>query len=399
MILSALAFTLATQVSVPGVELVEPNARRIVVQAWVKPPFEMKATEAAAWHVMAECLLRGAGSYSEPQIRQYGGQYGILPKVEAFSDLIKIEMIFPPEGMSVAGELLEEIVTEATLRDSDVEEAAKRLQNRSVEVWDSALMPDELPYDKVTGDLVRNLYDITFRRPNLVIGAGGVFEQGELGSKVLERSAREDRAPRRTPAQFENRPFPAVRRLQRISTFELQGQPLLPSTSSFAPRLAAMYALGGGKSSTAFRVLRQQLGLSYQQDAFLWPSSRGWIPRIIVARRSNQDDEKVLDQMTAALLADIEKWDAATLARAKTAAKMAFGRGEQTQVIWMGKNRPISGSLSDRLALRCWLELVGAGSASLDLVLKTMENVELETLKAEAKLMIEESNGSIILGV
>jgi hypothetical protein len=92
-----------------------------------------------------------------------------------------------------------------------------------------------------------------------------------------------------------------------------------------AIKLLAVYALGVGKGSAVFRVLREREGWSYRQEAFLWPTPKGFRTRLLMATDLPNDDWP--KAMRAALRADVEGWTDADLKRATGLAKAQMVRG------------------------------------------------------------------------
>ena len=172
----------------------------------------------------------------------------------------------------------------------------------------------------------------------------------------------------------------------------ITGQPLTPASSSSAARLLAVFALGVGKQGALHRVLREEMGLSYLQQAVLWPTNKGWSPRLFMVRKTEDGEAKYAAIMRDALLKDIESWDEGTVLRAQAMAKAAFTRNLAGSPIWLDHEGPMAQSLADRCAWRGYLEMVGSGALREEVLLGAMQNVDLDQLKEQATAYLDQAN-------
>jgi len=101
------------------------------------------------------------------------------------------------------------------------------------------------------------------------------------------------------------------------------------------PSIAAVTAmlLGQGKSSVLFRVARQELGLSYRQEAFLWPTAGGWQPRVYLTSADPLPIAK-LEQLKERMLAEVSIWNESDLQHAKQMLVASIS-GEGVWSPWM----------------------------------------------------------------
>jgi hypothetical protein len=91
--------------------------------------------------------------------------------------------------------------------------------------------------------------------------------------------------------------------------------------------------LGQGKSSVLFRVAREELGLSYRQEAFLWPTAGGWQPRVYLTSADPLPIAK-LEQLKERMLAEVSTWNESDLQHAKQML-VASITGEGVWSPWM----------------------------------------------------------------
>ena len=371
-------------------ELREPSPF-VVVQAYLKAP-EMTERETAAWQVLGKVLLQGTIEYSSNTIRKFGSQAGVPPKIVTMPDYLRLQIVLPKSGLSLAGDFVFAILTRPALRDQDVALAIEQLKAEESKPWIAAMTGVSYRYDRLRKGDVRRIWERALRPENLSFVVGGGIEPGqgkeELASRFERWSpVRDIGSPRpNSPA----RPLLSV--AGPVSTFMITGQPLTPASSSSAARLLAVFALGVGKQGALHRVLREEMGLSYLQQAVLWPTNKGWSPRLFMVRKTEDGEAKYAAIMRDALLKDIESWDEGTVLRAQAMAKAAFTRNLAGSPIWLDHEGPMAQSLADRCAWRGYLEMVGSGALREEVLLGAMQNVDLDQLKEQATAYLDQAN-------
>ncbi|HXH61576.1 MAG TPA: hypothetical protein VNI20_09475 [Fimbriimonadaceae bacterium] len=373
-------------------ELVEPSAPYIVVQANIKAPAQMSAREATAWQVLGRLLLLGTVEYTPFTIRDYGSQAGIPPSVTVMPDFMRLELVVPKGGLSLAGQFLYAMLTRPGLREEDIEKVMSQLESEEQSAWVSALVGIDYTYDKLRQGDVQRLWEHTFRPANINIVVGGVFDPGAAKKEMDYRFSAWKPNPDPGPLRFDTGPSPRLSVPGGVSAFYLQAKSMTPASQLSAARLLSVFALGVGRDSSMTRVLRNKLGLSYLQGAVLWPTRDGWRPTFLMVRKTENGEAKYSTQMKEALGEDVKTWTDETLVRAKAMARAAFERTLPDSPIWLGPNGPMGRSLSDHCAWRGYLEMVGSGSLREETMLSAMDNVDLDQLKEAATQTLDESN-------
>ncbi|MEZ5163748.1 MAG: hypothetical protein R2688_08350 [Fimbriimonadaceae bacterium] len=193
-------------------------------------------------------------------------------------------------------------------------------------------------------------------------------------------------------------PAPLLRSRIGVSSFEFRGKAFTPATPFSGSMFLATIALGMGKGSTLWRVVRQDMGLSYVQEGLLWPTVDGWVPRFIVLRGTEESEVELFAKMREKIVADMDSWDESHLIRAQALAKASLERGSDLSPFWIAPDEPIQPSLEDRCAWVGLLELTKTGSVGMKTLSSALENVDLETVKDQAKKMIESAEGVYING-
>ena len=146
------------------------------------------------------------------------------------------------------------------------------------------------------------------------------------------------------------------------------------------------------------RVLREGAGLSYLQGAVLWPTQNGWEPCFTMVRRTTTDEARYATEMRDLLAKDVDSWTESTLVRAQAMAEASFARNLSISPIWLSADGPMGASLMDRCAWRGYLEMVGSGALREEVMVGAMKNVDLDQLKEQAKLLLQECNAGWLPG-
>jgi predicted Zn-dependent peptidase len=372
-------------------ELVEPG-QLVVVQAYLKAPENMTEREAASWQVLGRVLLLGTVEYTPEVLRNYGGQAGVPPSVTVMPDFMRVQIVLPRSGLSLAGDLMFSVLTRPALREDDVALMKAELQSADQSAWISAMAGLDYRYDRIREGDVKNIWIRALRPENLNFVVGGGFDPG-AGKAELESRFERWTAPRDPgPPRVDGPAKPKLSFPEPVSTFMLTGRTMTPASAASAAKLLSVFALGVGKEASMHRVLRGSLGLSYLQSAVLWPTNKGWTPSLLMVRKTESEEAKHASEMKAALLADVDKWKDHDLVRAKAIAEAAFARNLSSSPVWLGPDGPMTQSLFDRCAWRGYLEMVGSGALREQVMVGAMQNVDLEQLQAAAKELLEECN-------
>lgn len=369
----------------------ESGAEVVVYQVFVA--YEPLGREdAAAWEVLGETLLAGTQDYTAGEVMVYGGLAGYRPRVVTMPGYLRLEMVAPAGQEEAVLRLLAQILTEPRFREDRVDEAKARLAERPVDPFEGALRMEVLDYSKVTSGQVEDLWKKAFRRDTVKLYVGGAMTIGLTG-EVLARFTREWEPMRRPP--FGERPqLPTLMPVQLAGTgsYELRGEGLTPNSPFAAARFLATVALGVGKDSTMHRILRNEKGWAYVAEGLLYPSATGWTPRFVMLRDGSEGPD-LLQGMRTAMLEDIDRWDEGDLKRALVLGRASLREGLPWSPVWLDGESPMRATVVDRTALFGYLDMVGAGGVSPSVWAGTLENVDLETFKAQAKVMLERASG------
>jgi hypothetical protein len=380
------------------VELRDPSAPLVSVHAIVPLP-EMGPHDEAVVRVVAEAIKDSTESYGKEQWRDVAARAGSVLRCTTMPDHIEISMGVPPGETKTALTFLHAIVRRATLPDDAIARALEMLPLRHHGFWMGAMLPLRLDYGRIRRVEVVEMYQRLFRPEKVTVAVGGPIQPGEadavwsnLISDWVPPRLRYQ-APDRSSAKF------ADKLSDRASVIVLRGPSFVSKDVALPTRLLALMAIGTGKGSSLFRVVREANGWSYLQDAVLWPTPNGFEPRLVIARRSPEGLESLSAQVREALLADVKAWTAADLDRAKGIAAAIFTRGLPVNPLYLRDGRSaLTGSIEDRTFLAAYWMMKTGAAWNEQSMLTAMGTVSLDDLRQTATDMLAESSTSVFRG-
>lgn len=359
--------------------LPDPAADRVIAQVLVTPG-EMNAREAAAWMVMGEALREGSRDYTAGEVFAYGSQAGQRPRFRITPESLRVEIAAPPGGADLALDLLSSVVLRPNLAPADLAAARDRLAQAQRDPWRRALVPWNLPFDRVRERDVREAWARAVQPGTTVVGLAGRFESDTAAAMIAQRFTE---WPARPPRAVADLPLTSAgRQAGRVGSLELR----LPSLSADASpaRLLAAIALGSGKGGLLHRLIRERLGWSYRQELVLWPTRQGWTPRLIVLRQETSADPVTGLRLKQTLREGVAAWTQVDLDRARGFAPAALSGRSPLSPVWLDDFAPIDDSLSARLAVGLWERRLGKAILARD-----FSSVTLEELKSAAVEMLD----------
>ncbi len=370
-----------TDISPRVVEAPEPGAKMVVVQAFVPAADRETVTDRATWAVLVEALKDGTSDFTEARLRAFGEQAGYPVEIAPGEGFVRLQVVQPAGGLDVARTLVVSLLQDARLSDEAVREAKGRLARPPSDPWAWVLSGPRPGVASVTAAEVRAAYGRSFRPEAVVVAIGGAIAPGE-GVAAFKESLRA--VPRVLPRKPRPRREAEEDWGSGVGVVELSGAGPVVGPAQW---LAAC-ALGAGKQGALHRVAREQLRLSYRQEAVLWPANSGvgggFRLRLLVARAAPDSLLAVPDTLRRALLADVETWGEPELGRAKAVAVATLGRGYDLSPLALDSTRFARGGPIDRTAIAGLFALSQPGSDPAGLV-EAMASVTLDQMKAAAR--------------
>lgn len=371
------------------VESPQPEAKVVVVQAFVKGG--PRATEYyAAWRLLGVMLLDGTDMYTPADLMRYGSLAGIAPRVEIYPDFMTLTLVAPEGRLELAASLMTSLLTEPSLEQGRFVELVREFEGHAPSPWQAALAPFSRPYGAVKYRDVVEAHAWAFRPENVVISVGGRIEPGSAMRAFGERmgSWSPGRKPPRYGSGVSSKPLSAL--TAPAAAYDFVGPPVT-SADGVARSLLAVTALGVGRGSALHRVVRESEGVSYAQEALLWPTADGLRPRLLLLHTPPEVDADLPAKVVAWLKADVGRWQAADRERALAVARAALTRPDGWQPIPL----PLAGIADRRLAFQvCWrgyASLCGWQGADFDALIEAMDQVGEADLRTTATEILDQA--------
>ena len=227
-----------------------------------------------------------------------------------------------------------------------------------------------------------------FRPERVTLAAGGNFEAGLPTAQWQTRmSAWHPARLQRGGNDYSNaQVFSST--LHGVQTIDIASE-LAPKSFSLYPRLLATFALGGGKGSSLFRVVRHSLGISYRQEAVLSPTPEALETRLLIETDPAESD---LDRVQSALLKDIDGWSDADKLRALGIADAVINRQNEFSPFYLSGFTPVLSDLSGRTLISAYWQMKTGQAWVPDQIFENLRNISLEDLKEAAKQIV---NGQV----
>lgn len=371
------------------IELPDPAATRVTAAVVARTPFVPGEREEWALRALGRLLTVGCRDFTPEQLAEVGRSAGVLPTMGAGEGLIRMQFSAAPDQLDTLAQAVESMLKTPFLRGQEAEGLLRDWNSFKREGWELSLNPMRPPARRPGPETVQEVFRQAVQAGTLVIVLAGKFESGQGSAALSARLASMPEAPRRGVARFDSLPLPLGRRPDGFASYELRGKATLASDPGFPALALAATGLGTGKESTAFRILRQQLGLSYQQGAALWPTQGGWVPRLMLIQARGVESSALPAKVREAVLKDIEAWDEEALARMKAMFRAAMEQGLPDAPLWLGEEGPPSPTLEGRSALAALMASLGGDPRSGENLASRAQDVSLEGVRAAARAWIE----------
>jgi len=366
----------------PGrfVEESVPNATQNEIEALVLFR-KLGPRDRAAEELLAGSLLGGAKGYNHDEMRAATVDIGEPLRVQAYPDCLRITIGTASNDLESGLEILHALLTGADLSDDSFAAARESLVFQRKGPWEQALDPADLPFRKITRHEMEMFYNQNVVPEATSIVVTGPYSPGQARSAWLELvSDWQDPKGVRMAPEIE-RTTPMSSSQGPVSTLRLQGPQVTGSTIPVA--LLAAYALGVGKESSVFRILRQRDRISYRQEAYLQGEGPGFCLCIATAFLPREDEAGLGERIRAELVADVEHWSDVDRSRALALASTTLtGWPNLVPLNLTGLNGP---SAQDRSFLEAYWPMKTGEAWNPAALLSEMQSVSLENLKKMAK--------------
>jgi hypothetical protein len=361
------------------IELADSEFSEVTAEAIVKLP-PLDSHERAMLGHLVRCMALGPAEYSRGDLMAITG--GRIIRCQVMPDHLMIEVPAYKEDMAGAISVLAEVLRSPRLDDGNSDGARE-----DTDPWESILHGPFTSSDgkKLRSGELEEFYHRIFRPETVTVAVSGPFAS-DAAQRVWDQKIAGWVAPKLL------RPWPAPQALPNpapvIGAFELDGPAINPDSSDLGSSILSLFALGCGKGGSLHRLAREQDAFSYRQEAILWPSNDGWIPRLVVAAADLKDPQTAGEELKKQLLADVDSWTEADRSRAVGLAEGVLLRGVPLSPFYFHADRPVTGSITDRPFLEAyWLSKTGNPWSAAQVVSR-LQGVSLAALKASATRML-----------
>ncbi len=221
------------------------------------------------------------------------------PTVLLNSDHVRIAFTVSEDDLSEGYSLLESILLRPTLLKAELDKSIDQAFRTLEDPWESVeSRRDGAPY-AVTSEDARSYWRwfVSNHRPTIHVFSS--LTEGSLTSRWTSR-------PVSWPNPVRQEPYVRERRITapQSSNQLVEAVPtrLLPKSD---PNLAAVFVglsiLAHGKEAVLFKVVRENLKMSYRQDAMLTAAPEGWIIRLKWGGESKADKVAVKEALLTAI--------------------------------------------------------------------------------------------------
>ena len=341
----------------------------------------------AAADVLAQVVTNDNDSYTKQEMRDLCIPGG-APRCYAMADHMTIELSVLPADTGAGMRMLAAMVSTARMQVDVMNAYLLTEPYRHKAVWSLGLDDQDRAWDRLRVTDISGLYHYVFRPDNITIAAGGDVRAGAPQSAWNEASQRWVR--QHATIQRQGVPFKDFPRVYPSHVLELRGPEVSPADPKLAAKILALIALGGGKSSSLFMDIRETRAISYRQEAILWPTLNGFVPRLLfqIKPLALDDELKQIEEIRKDLLEDIDKWDVNTLARAKGFGSIMATTGMELGPLYFRPTAPLSSSVEDQTVLAAYWRMKTGTNWDGDAMSEAFTAVDLPTLKEQAAGML-----------
>ncbi len=361
------------------VEVSDVGAGLVSIHALVALP-SLTAAEMGLLQIAVSAIPQGSQQFPRREMRTLTAG----SPIETFLalDHARVSFALPRSQISHGLALMESLLRNASLRDEDLTRPLA-----TGDPWQIALHPLTFPTVRLNPERVREVYARVFRPENITLAIGGNFDAGAPTAAWQARMAKWQLPAPQRPRRDYSQAALFTENFGGVQTMDVASK-LDPQSGDFYPRLLAIFALGGGKGSSLFRVVRQGLGLSYRQEALLSPTPNALESRLLIEAASSERD---LEQVKRALQKDVDAWHESTRLRALGMAEAVLLRGNEFSPFYLSGNAPIVSDIQGATLLAGYWHMKAGQPWMPDQVLAKLKSVSLADLKAAARVMVDGS--------
>lgn len=391
-----LSLVLAKLIQSPLVlEYPDPKSSFVSVQAIVKLP-ELTPKERSVAALLARTVAYDVDDYSRFYMRDTTAAAGDQVKVILMPDEMRIQIGVLPEDVKPGLRFLNNILRRSHLPEDELNRQISEDSARKKGLWETAVEPWGSDLRRVRRSDVVDFYHRICRPDNTTIVVGGKVTPGEP-QEIWSQIASDWKAERIPRWLLEPGDAAPIRRVDGSeNVIELYGEEFPGGDVAIASKLLSIIALGSGKGSVLFEKVREEMGLSYRQEAILWPTPKGFRPRFIIASGDPRPLPELVDAVRKQMLSSIEAWTEDDKVRAIGMSHAIIDLGCPMSPFYFHPYYPLGDNLHDQTFLRAYWRLKTGREWDADHLMDQMSKVSLQDMKDTAKQMIEKASASFI---
>ena len=339
-------------------------------------------------------LTKGSQEYSPPTIRQVTEGHGIMCKLLGDSALV---MVTVPKGAANSGlDLLASLMRSPTLDQDDLDTFLRTQAAPTSSYWNDGMHPEKFDLGGAPRDDVLAVFQRVFRPDRIVVAFGGAIGQTDVAQLWT------DHTQGWTPPKEPRFPDDSVPHLLMniagpVTVTELIGTSFKASNPDLPSYMLALYALGSGKGSSLYRIAREQHAWSYRQEAYLWPTTSGWEPRLFIPMIGSSEAANRIQSLKQELQTDVANWTETDRLRAIGMAESTLLGGLPYGPLLLGDS-PIGDTLQDKVAMAAYWRMKTGADWDPQVLFQQISKVDLDGLKASARAILEGSRPSVLPG-
>ncbi|MEI7984381.1 MAG: hypothetical protein WCI55_02035 [Armatimonadota bacterium] len=371
--------------SVPQiVEYPNQNRRSVAIEAIVKLP----SLNSSQRYVLSQSL-----SIAVQMTPEYGNrdvlrilQTGTRFRLYQAADHLRIGLTVDPEDFGPGLSLMHSVLTNPTF----LQDTIKVRKSSIVNPWAPAYRGFELQETFLQREDIVGLWKGIMRPKNISVAISGRFRANEPSEKWRGMQSDWDTVvPSQLPLTYPPK-LKEVPNTPPILVFD--SKPISISKDTLGTYLLAANSLGIGKESIQWLVAREELNMSYRQEAFLIPTTGGWRFRMAFATDNGSIKPETIAELRTKLRAKSEALTQIDLDHA-----IGLGKGYLTNrmpnlPMVLGVGEVLSGDANDELYIRHYFKTMFSFDWDAQSLFVQMKNTTVADLRKLVTKIIDESD-------
>lgn len=381
-LLPLILIAIQTQIEPPAIlEIPDYNANSVEIEALVKLP-KLNPTQ---WYVLDNTVYNLTA-----RTQRYGSRDilriikpGTQIRTKLLPDSVRIGITIDKEELSGGLSLLQSLLTGPSF----IPEAYKIKPFTGSNVYEPMFIPKGTSSaEYATPDTSKELWNALVRTNTVSVSVNGNFSPGEPTIKWLMF------VDGWQPKFSGNLPFSFARRIEKPEpgetlVFDYESEKL----DEMAKLVFMSVILGSGKQSILFKTTREKLAETYRQEAFVIPSEKGWILRIVLGVEKSKYTPEKIEMLRKEILEAAQK---CSEQQVKISAGLLKGYLENEisiMPICLGRNIDVANNPADKLFLRSYYLSKTGRPWNQDLFLTVADSFDAES---SSKLLVKILSGA-----